>query len=75
MMRVRDEASTNAEKSEGFDLQMGGISIRLIKNQTSQPTSTQINNLKAYKNTNISVPEDTSGDLGIKIYVILYKYI
>lgn len=32
MMRVRDEASTNAEKSEGFDLQMGGISIRLIKN-------------------------------------------
>lgn len=32
MMRVWDQASTHAEKGERFDLQVGGVSSKLIKN-------------------------------------------
>lgn len=31
MMRVWDEASTNTEKSEGFNLQVGGVSGKTMK--------------------------------------------
>lgn len=40
-MRVRDQASTDSEKSERFNLQVGGISIKLIKKQMSQVPSTK----------------------------------
>lgn len=41
VMRVRDQASTDSKESERFNLQVGGISIKLIKNQTSQAPSTK----------------------------------
>ena len=59
MVRVWDEASTDTKQSEGLNLQVGGISVKLIKNQTSQTPGTRINLLKVIKKYRHQGPQRT----------------